>query len=98
VHWPETEPHQGPAGRLAGLVFVLTGTMPALTRDEAKALIEAEGGKVATSVSKKTSYVVAGADAGGKLERAQELGVPIVDQDGLRQLLAAPRADPHQTH
>jgi DNA ligase (NAD+) len=74
---------------LAGKTFVLTGTLPTLTRDDAKALIEAAGGKVASSVSKKTGFVVAGADAGGKLARARELDVPIVDEDGLRALLNA---------
>ncbi len=67
---------------------MLTGTLPTLTREDAKALIEAEGGKVAASVSKKTSYVVAGADAGSKLAKAQELGIPVLDEDGLRRLLA----------
>ena len=70
----------------AGLSFVLTGTLPTMTRDEAKAWIEAQGGKVAGSVSKKTSFVVAGAEAGSKLARAEELGVRVVDEDGLRTL------------
>jgi len=87
VHWPEG-PRQHAAGSgFSGLTFVLTGTLPSLPREEAKALIEAEGGKVAGSVSKKTSYVVAGADAGSKLTRAQELGIPIVDEERLRALL-----------
>ena len=74
-------------GRMAGKTFVLTGTLPNLTRDEAAARIEAAGGKVAGSVSKKTSYVVAGEDAGSKLAKAQELGVTIIDEAGLLQLL-----------
>jgi DNA ligase (NAD+) len=68
------------AGLLAGKVFVLTGTLPRLTREEARAKIEALGGKVSGSVSKKTDYVVAGAEAGSKLDKAQALGVPIVDE------------------
>jgi len=92
VHWPETPPHRKVAGRLAGLTFVLTGTLPSLTRDEAKARIEAEGGKVATSVSKKTSYVVAGADSGTKLAKAMELGLPVLDEAGLVQLVTTGRA------
>ena len=87
VHWTEGEPATTVAGAFAGKTFVLTGTLPTLTRDEAKALIEARGGKVAGSVSKKTHYVVAGAEAGSKLEKAQALGVAIVDEDGLRALL-----------
>jgi DNA ligase (NAD+) len=75
------------AAVLQGLTFVLTGTLPRLTREEAGALIEAAGGKVSGSVSKKTDYVVAGADAGSKLDKAQALGVRILDEDGLRRLL-----------
>ena len=70
-------------GILAGLTFVLTGTLPNLSRDEAKGLIEAEGGKVSGSVSKKTSYVVAGEEAGSKLDKAKELKIPILDEAGL---------------
>ena len=70
-----------------GKTFVLTGTLPSLGREEAKALIEAQGGKVSGSVSKKTTYVVAGAEAGSKLDKAQELGITILDQDGLLDLL-----------
>ena len=72
---------------LAGKTFVLTGTLPSLTRDEAAAKIEAAGGKVSGSVSKKTSYVLAGAEAGSKLEKAQALGVPVIDEAELRRLL-----------
>ena len=74
--------------QLAGLTFVLTGTLPNLTRDEAKEKIEAAGGKTAGSVSKKTSYVVAGEEAGSKLDKARELRVPVIDEDGLMALLA----------
>ena len=87
VHWAEGEPVSGGAGALAGQTFVLTGTLTTLSREEARALIEAQGGKVAGSVSKKTSYVVAGADAGSKLIKAQALGVDIVDEEGLRMML-----------
>ncbi len=91
VHWLEGEPQRPVRGRCAGLVFVLTGALPTLTRDEAKALIEAEGGKVAGSVSKNTNYVVAGDDAGSKLEKARELQIPVIDEDGLQRLLGAGR-------
>ncbi len=75
--------------QLAGLTFVLTGTLPTLTREEAKARIEAAGGKVSGSVSKKTSYVVAGEEAGSKLDKARELKVPVLDEAGLLKMLAA---------
>ena len=75
------------AGKLAGKVFVLTGTLPSLTRDEASALITQAGGKVSSAVSKKTNYVVAGAESGSKLVKAQQLGVAILDEAGLRELI-----------
>ena len=87
VVWPEgpPAPRPLPAERRT---FVLTGTLPGMSRDEARALIEASGHKVAGSVSKKTDYVVAGEDAGSKLEQAQKLGIPVLDAAGLRFLLA----------
>ena len=72
---------------LAGLTFVLTGTLPTMTRDEAAALIKKNGGKVSGSVSKKTSYVVAGEEAGSKLTKAKELGVSVIDENGLLSML-----------
>ena len=72
---------------LAGLTFVITGTLPTLGRDAAKDLIEAAGAKVSGSVSKKTSYVLAGSEAGSKLDRARELGVAVIDEAALRQML-----------
>ena len=89
VHWPESVGMQQSLGILAGKTLVLTGTLPTLTRDVAKEKIEAAGGKVAGSVSKKTDYVVAGEEAGSKLAKAQELGVTILDEAGLLALLAS---------
>jgi len=87
VHWPEGEPAPRATAALAGKTFVLTGTLPTLTRDAARELIEARGGKIAGSVSKKTDYVVAGTEVGSKLSKAQELGVTILDEAQLIDLL-----------
>ena len=87
VRWDEVAPQQTVPLPMHGKTFVLTGTLPTLSRDAAAAQIEAAGGKVAGSVSKKTSYVVAGADAGSKLAKAEELGLPILDEAALLQLL-----------
>ena len=76
-----TEPDQGEDQRFAGMTFVLTGALEKFTRDEAAAMIEARGGKSAGSVSKKTAYVVAGENAGSKLRKAQELGIPVLTED-----------------
>lgn len=89
ITWTETAGKQSQQGKFSGLSFVLTGTLPTLTREDAKELIEQAGGKVSGSVSKKTSHVVAGSEAGSKLEKAQALGVSILDEAGLRQLLDA---------
>ncbi len=88
VHWPEGEPAQATPQILAGKTVVLTGTLPTLGRDEAKEMLEAAGAKVAGSVSKKTSVVVAGTEAGSKLDKARELGILIIDEAGLKDLLA----------
>ncbi len=88
VTWPEGEPAPAALLPLAGQTFVLTGTLPTLSRDEAKALLEAAGAKVSGSVSKKTHYVVAGEEAGSKLDKARELGVPVIDEAAMRAMLA----------
>ena len=91
LHWPESEGQAAAlesASPLAGKIFVLTGTLPDMGRDEAKELLEAAGAKVTGSVSKKTDYLVAGAEAGSKLEKAQSLGITVLDQQGMLDLLA----------
>jgi len=85
--WPKEAARKAGTGALAGLTFVLTGTLPDMSRDEAKARIEAAGGKVLGSVSAKTNFLVAGEAAGSKLTKAQELGVKVVDQEGLLALI-----------
>ena len=87
VHWPDIKVVPAAKLPLAGKTLVLTGTLPNLTREEAKERIEARGGKVAGSVSKKTDYVVAGTEAGVKLDKARELGLPVLDEAGLLELL-----------
>lgn len=89
VTWPESEPAAVAPLPLAGKTFVLTGTLPTLSRDEAKAMLEEQGAKVAGSVSAKTDYLVAGAEAGSKLAKAEALGVPVLDEDAMRTMLAA---------
>ncbi|NDF63905.1 MAG: NAD-dependent DNA ligase LigA, partial [Betaproteobacteria bacterium] len=93
VTWPEHEPSARAQLPLAGRTYVLTGTLPTLSREQAQAMLEAAGAKVAGSVSKKTHGVIAGAEAGSKLEKAQALGIPVLDEDGLRALVSAQAVD-----
>src|SRR5690606_15492559 len=94
VRWPDVVRPESSAQPLAGKTVVLTGTLTGMTREEATEKLQALGAKVSGSVSRKTSYVVAGAEAGSKLTKAQELGVPVLDELGLVELLAgrAPQA------
>ena len=94
VHWPENEGEHNTPQPLLGKTFVLTGSFPTLKREDAKALLEAAGAKVAGSVSKKTDYVVAGEEAGSKLDKARELGVAVIDEAAMLALLATPAQDP----
>jgi len=87
IHWPEGEPAPAALLPLVGKTFVLTGTLPTLSREEAKELLEAAGAKVSGSVSRKTHYVVAGEEAGSKLDKARELGVAVIDEAAMRALL-----------
>jgi DNA ligase (NAD+) len=85
---PDFDPSAAAGRLLAGVTVVITGTLSGMTRDEAAEAVRAAGGKVSSSVSKKTSYVVAGENAGSKYDKAVELGVPLLNEDGLRALLA----------
>jgi DNA ligase (NAD+) len=85
VRWPEAK--IAAEGPLTGKTFVITGTLPGMSRDEASALIETYGGKVSGSVSAKTDFVLAGAEAGSKLAKAEKLGVPVIDLDALRRMI-----------
>ena len=87
LQWEEGAPAERKPTPLSGKTLVITGTLPTLSRDEAKDLIEGAGGKVAGSVSKKTHYLLAGLDAGSKLDKARELGVAVIDENGLKELL-----------
>lgn len=95
VKWKEQEPQRAEALPLAGLTFVITGTLAGLQRDEAEDALRELGAKVSGSVSKKTSYLVVGADAGSKLAKAQSLGVPVLDEGALEHILKTKR--PPQT-
>jgi len=87
VHWPKYDIRKSASGIFAAKTFVLTGTLPSMSREEVKSIIEMNGGKVSGSVSKKTDYVVAGSDAGSKLATAQELGIKIISQQELLKLI-----------
>ena len=87
VHWPKEFTPAAGAQPLAGKTFVLTGALSNITREQATALLQKLGAKVSSSVSKKTSFVVAGSDAGSKLTRAEELGLTILDEKAFLQLL-----------
>ena len=92
VEWPAVEPKTSSQSAVAGKTFVLTGTLPTLSRDQAKDMLIAAGAKVSGSVSRKTDFVVAGAEAGSKLEKAQTLGITIIGEEELRTMLAGETA------
>jgi DNA ligase (NAD+) len=92
VRWSEGPGERAAEKALSGKTFVLTGTLPRMTRDQAKELIESAGGKVTGSVSKKTDYVVAGMDPGGKYDKARELGVTVLDEGALLKLVEGGKA------
>ena len=83
-----TAAQQGTDTRFSGMIFVLTGALERFTRDEASALIEERGGKASSSVSKKTTYVVAGENAGSKLKKANELGIPVLTEEEFEAMLS----------
>ena len=87
VSWTEAAPAAGVTRSLAGVTVVLTGTLQSMTREEAGAALTALGAKVSSAVSKRTNFLVAGVDAGSKLARARELGIAVLDEGGLAQLL-----------
>ena len=89
VTWPDLEPAPRSTGSLTGRTFVITGTLSSMTREQAQEALTARGAKVTASVSKKTSYIVAGGEAGSKLARAEELGVPVLDEQQFLELLGS---------
>jgi DNA ligase (NAD+) len=90
VRWPPLQPRPSTGARLSGQTWVVTGALASMTREAATQALVELGAKVAGSVSKKTTGVVVGADAGSKLQKAQELGIPVVDESGFLELLKAP--------
>jgi len=91
VHWPMAKTNSGLTQPLLGMTFVLTGSLASMAREEAEDALRALGAKASGSVSKKTSYVIAGRDAGSKLRKAEGLGVPVLDEDALKKILSSQR-------